>query len=141
MKAGGKIGSNLSWIPYHEGLRAHHPLHIYYYYHHHVPHVPVPPLFLQHLSPLFHCEPCSVRVAPSPRHEVLGASQVVCGDAAAAGAGSSSVMTSTGLSGSLSSSCISLSLSFMMGCCWIYCRYCYCCPPHYSFLCHHILQR
>jgi hypothetical protein len=37
----------------------------------------------------------------------------------AAGAGSSSMMTCVGLSGSLSSSCISLSLSFMMGYCWI----------------------
>src|SRR5919108_5382178 len=105
-------------IPYHEGLRAHHPLHVYYY-HHHAPHVLVPPLFLQHLPPLFHCEPCSVRVAPSSRHEVLGVSQVVRGDAAATGAGSSSMMTSVGLSGSLSSSCILLSLSLIMGCCWV----------------------
>jgi hypothetical protein len=48
-----------------------------------------------------------------------GVSQVVRGDAAAAGAGSSSMMTSAGLSGSLSSSRISLLLSFIMGRCWI----------------------
>jgi hypothetical protein len=117
MKAGGKIGSNLSWIPYHEGLRAHHPLHVYYYHHHHVPHVLVLPLFFQHLQPLFHCEPCSVRVAPSPPVMRYWGSPRLYVEMPAAGTGSSSMMTSAGLSDSLSSSCISPSLSFMMGCC------------------------
>ena len=132
---GGIFESNLSWIPYYEGLRAHHPLHVYHHHHHHVPHVPVPPLFLQHLPPLFHCEPCSVYVLlPPPVMRYWGSPRLYVGMPGLLALARRLWWPPPGWAVRWAPlvyrSCYPLS--------WVvagYCRYCYCycCSPHYSF--------